>query len=229
MIRTKSELSFKEAVQKYTDNYRENELFICFDTSQCMLCIEKMSRVEFIIKTLKSSNSIYFHDPNQKLQKVMERLVNNQICDESKNNDDVEQLEFIDACKEEIKMGINWETFAANPSSSFYKLICNPKIDRWVKLDALIKLFPNMDTLEISEGAVSLPMLDNVLEILQKFGNKSDLAIISIMNPIKTSLNVETAISQYQAKFEAINWSLSVIEEDWTNFGLTICYLWNEE
>ena len=221
MYRTNSELNFREAVEKYSETYRNNGLFIYeFDGT---LYVEKISRARFIVNVLTSSNLIDFYDPNHEIEQAMEKLINNELCDESKGNEDTEQSEFHQACLRYGKVvDIYWRSFALKPRSYLYKLLSHEKIITWIKLEILIRLFPNMHTFIIMDCTLTLLMIEDILEMLTKYSDTASLDIIDVVKPAQSLLDVDTVVDQYEDRFKDLHWSIVAMEDDAGDLGFSI-------
>eukprot|EP01084_Bolivina_argentea_P270580 460132_1 len=203
-----TENSIQTMVEKYTDYFRSISAYIydCQYGLEILLCDE----IEFICTNVEYMGGIYFVDSNNSISKRMRNLIAAELT--SIQSTDDEQKEFHECCEHLMTIDINW-----NNIRLLFPMLCHSQFE-WIKLDMLLKLFPQIEDIHIKNINVDCNILDDILNC---WNNGPSLRRINLMsNDLSNSIKNE--VLGYQKHFENIALKLSLTSDEYYSCNISI-------
>eukprot|EP01084_Bolivina_argentea_P194744 334196_1 len=223
---TKHGLSVQDAVCKYSATFLELGAFLYADgnyDSFTRLFISSGSKIQsacFCFGTLSESDLDMFSEAifvGEDMQAFISKLVTKRLSKmDHERNDEKEFDEWCHSVRNVIitlrHVNDGWRSnFRPNAVNSYlFTLFAHPKIDTWIRIDALNDLFPNLQYLSFGGIDISIEMIEDILRCTFNLRLKS--ITLDFRKNIVDNRTVKDQILQqsgYVTKFAQLNWSVS--------------------
>eukprot|EP01084_Bolivina_argentea_P293887 505572_1 len=215
-IKRHSQLSIKNAICKYSQRFRQKQLFIYCDYRYPgfteRMYIQKCDELEFMTKVISMMNGMYYQDANNEIMQQIEILVENKLS--ASNKTDHIQSKFDSLCADVKVVEIFWSVLSNDRDSYLFKLLSHSNVNTWIKIDVLIGLLPNVAMLQVLDCKLSIKIIEDIFNSLTR--GKTELRSIVLENIVEETISRQEVVNQYANKFEAINWVMTADDSEFS-------------
>eukprot|EP01084_Bolivina_argentea_P293745 505283_1 len=159
-----SDLSIKDAVDKYVMLFKKIGYFVRANLYENKLRLEKIDAYEFAQDLIHCMGEKYFQD--DEITKLVDKLICVELSGSINNNDHQQQL-FHKYCTKKHEIRIDWNEIVLNSRylglfRQFYFLD-----HQWINLQTLSRLYPNLETIYISHIRLNESIFEKILNYLK--------------------------------------------------------------
>eukprot|EP01084_Bolivina_argentea_P099445 178764_1 len=193
-------------IAKYCKIGQQTNVFVYERRRWKQICIEKCNLIKFMVKVITSTNEYIFHNVDFALA---EQLIKQKLKMAAPNNTNLQSLFNLESDK------INSVTLnmSLNENMYLFEIIGHPNIDGWIKLDLVMKLFPNLNQLKFMGLIVSEFMMDDIYKYLKNgMSGCSKLRILFFEECMPKNTNRKKLSTKYRSQFEAIKWNVRNVD-----------------